>query len=111
VSETQLPPSAPPDVSPARLHGEACWWCGAVNTNLHPAGEVTTAVDDGHRVWQVMACGTHQGRAVAGGPPAMVSTPVATTTGRPAYVVHAAGAEVPATAPGCGPGCWCGGRP
>ena len=49
------PPEAPlvgADVSIARLHGEACIDCGAVNTKLYPAGAVSTRVDGGLQVWQ-----------------------------------------------------------
>ncbi|MFG3136163.1 hypothetical protein ACGFZA_08055 [Streptomyces sp. NPDC048211] len=46
----------------ARLHGEACWFCGAVNGPLTPAGEVT--LDGDAQVWQVAACQAHQGRRV-----------------------------------------------
>lgn len=35
----------------------------------------------------------------------LVSTRVASTTGRPAYIVHAPGAEVPAAAPACPADC------
>lgn len=42
---------------------------------------------------------------------ALQSTSVHSASGRPAYVVHAAGAPIPATAPGCPTSCWCGGRP
>jgi hypothetical protein len=59
VSVTQAPPditAAPAGISIARLHGEACYGCGAVHARLHPAGQVTTAVDGGIRVWQVVAC-------------------------------------------------------
>lgn len=101
------PPTAAPDgVSIARLHGEACWWCGAVNTGLRPIGEVSTAVDGGIRLWPVVACRQHAGRELAG--PArqpMLSTQVPSATGRPAYIVHPAGADVPATAPACPADC------
>lgn len=56
-------PSSPTEASEpnfARLHGEACWFCGAVNGPLTPAGEVTLNGDA--QVWQVAACQTHQGR-------------------------------------------------
>lgn len=43
----------------ARLHGEACWHCGAVTGPLKPAGEVT--IDDGP-AWTVVACPAHEGR-------------------------------------------------
>lgn len=47
---------APPDISIARLHGEACYTCGAVNTGLQPAGQVSTVVDGGLRVWPIVTC-------------------------------------------------------
>lgn len=47
---------APPGVSIARLHREACYRCGAVHTNLVPAGQVSTKVDGGVRVWPVVTC-------------------------------------------------------
>lgn len=40
-------------VSIARLHGAACWHCGAVTRGLTPAGEV---VLEG-RVWPIVSCG------------------------------------------------------
>lgn len=43
----------------ARLHGEACWHCGAVTGPLKPAGQVT--VDDGP-AWTVVTCAVHEGR-------------------------------------------------
>ncbi len=43
-------------VSIARLHGEACGRCGAVDQPLHPAAEVT--VYDWQ--WQVVVCDDHQ---------------------------------------------------
>lgn len=45
----------------ARLHGLACWHCGAVTKALTPAGEVTLDDDDG-KVWAVVACEAHEGR-------------------------------------------------
>lgn len=59
------PPDAPvvgDDVSIARLHGEACITCGAVNTRLFPAGAVSTVVEGGLQVWQVVACAKHRGK-------------------------------------------------
>jgi hypothetical protein len=60
----RVPPAAPADVSIARLHGEACWWCGAVQTTLRTVGEVSTPVDGGHRVWPIVACPDHLSRRV-----------------------------------------------
>lgn len=56
---------APPDplpvaeVSIARLHGIACWHCGAVNASLAPLGTVTTRGADGVRTWPVVGCTSH----------------------------------------------------
>ncbi|MFK0252537.1 hypothetical protein [Streptomyces sp. NPDC090445] len=44
-------------VSIARLHGEACYDCGAVLGDLIPAGEVTHP--DSGRVWPIRKCGDH----------------------------------------------------
>jgi hypothetical protein len=44
-------------VSIARLHGEACWDCGAVNTTLHPDGTVTTAAG---QEWEIRRCISHR---------------------------------------------------
>lgn len=56
-------PPAPPDISIVRLHGEACWWCGAALGTLHPAGSVTTAFTEGGcREWFIVACDTHRDR-------------------------------------------------
>jgi hypothetical protein len=43
-------------VSIARLHGEACWDCGAVTTTLYPAGAVTT---EAGKEWEIRKCGSH----------------------------------------------------
>lgn len=43
----------PDTVSIARLHGEACWECGAVATTLYPAGAVAT--EAGKR-WEIRKC-------------------------------------------------------
>lgn len=59
MSITSAPPDVPPapgTVSIARLHGEACYICGAVNADLQPAGAVSTVVDGGIRIWQIVAC-------------------------------------------------------
>lgn len=42
-------------VSIARLHAEACFYCGAVTKTLHSAGHVTLARQD--RVWPIVTCG------------------------------------------------------
>lgn len=42
-------------VSIARLHGRACWDCGAVAKDLKPAGSVQVVGSD--RVWGVVSCG------------------------------------------------------
>ncbi|MFJ4990085.1 hypothetical protein ACIP9H_40595 [Streptomyces sp. NPDC088732] len=56
-------PPAPPDISIARLHGEACYTCGAALCPLTPAGAVRVRIEGGWRVWPVVACSAH----VAGG--------------------------------------------
>lgn len=48
---------APEEKSIARLHGEACWDCGAVATMLHPAGTVTT---EAGKEWEIRKCGSHR---------------------------------------------------
>ena len=51
------PPMAPEDISPVRLHGHACYHCGAVDTPLFPAGDVCTPVEDGLlRIWAIRTC-------------------------------------------------------
>lgn len=42
-------------VSIVRLHGEACFDCGAVDKTLRAAGHVV--VRGGTRVWQIVTCG------------------------------------------------------
>lgn len=42
-------------VSIARLHGEACWDCGAVSTTLTPAGTIVHIGSD--QVWPIVSCG------------------------------------------------------
>lgn len=42
-------------VSIVRLHGEACFDCGAVSKTLRAAGHVT--VRGGIRTWQIVTCG------------------------------------------------------
>lgn len=54
------PPLITRPVSIARLHGEACWHCGATARRLFPCGTVRTPVDSGVREWPVMACGEHR---------------------------------------------------
>lgn len=49
-------------VSIARLHGRACWHCGAVGKALLPAARVQRS--EGGRVWTVRTCGCTR-RAVA----------------------------------------------
>ena len=49
-------------VSIARLHGEACFHCGAVTKTLHADGHITLVGQD--RVWPVVTCGCHS-KAVA----------------------------------------------
>lgn len=59
VCMTQTPPPsmAPEDISPVRLHGHACYHCGAVDTPLDPDGEVRTRAGEGvARVWPIVTC-------------------------------------------------------
>lgn len=49
------PVLVPGRVSIARLHGEACWHCGAVTRWLAPAGKVVLAGLG--RVWSIVSCG------------------------------------------------------
>ncbi|MFE3124483.1 hypothetical protein ACFXHD_13805 [Streptomyces hydrogenans] len=42
-------------VSIARLHGRACWYCGTVTTKMKPAGTVTLAGTT--QEWPVVSCG------------------------------------------------------
>ncbi|MGW1504203.1 hypothetical protein ACWCQW_37780 [Streptomyces mirabilis] len=42
-------------MSIARLHAEACFYCGAVTKTLHAAGHVTLVGQD--RVWPIVTCG------------------------------------------------------
>lgn len=42
-------------VSIARLHGRACWYCGAVARGLRPIGRVQRKI--GTRVRTVVSCG------------------------------------------------------
>lgn len=44
-------------VSIARLHGRACWYCGAVARGLSAVGRVQ--LTSGGRVWAVVSCGCH----------------------------------------------------
>jgi hypothetical protein len=50
-------------VSIVRLHGEACFHCGAVHKALRAAGHVV--VRGGTRVWRVVTCGCRSKAAVA----------------------------------------------
>lgn len=50
-------------VSVVRLHGEACFYCGAVNKTLRAAGQVV--VRGRTRVWQVATCGCCNEEATA----------------------------------------------
>lgn len=53
-------PPADPRTSIVRLHGEACFYCGAVHTELYPAGAVRTSVPGGIRIWPIVACSKHR---------------------------------------------------
>jgi hypothetical protein len=44
-------------VSIARLHGRACWYCGAVARGLTAVGSVQRKA--GSRVWTIVSCGCH----------------------------------------------------
>lgn len=44
-------------VSIARLHGRACWYCGAVSRTLVPAGRAQRGAG---RVWNIVSCGCHR---------------------------------------------------
>ncbi|MEW2250375.1 hypothetical protein AB0907_23900 [Streptomyces sp. NPDC006975] len=56
MPDTQLAPTVIDGrVSIARLHGEACFDCGAVNKTLRAAGHVV--LRDSSRVWQIVTCG------------------------------------------------------
>jgi hypothetical protein len=50
-------------VSTARLHGRACWYCGAVARGLSVVGRVQLTA--GARVWTVVSCGCHAKRGAA----------------------------------------------
>lgn len=50
-------------VSIARLHGRACWYCGAVARELSAVGRVRLAARA--RVWTVVSCGCHAAVRVA----------------------------------------------
>jgi hypothetical protein len=50
-------------VSIARLHGEACFGCGAVSKTLRAAGHVKLRGSD--RVWQIVTCGCRNTAAAA----------------------------------------------
>ncbi|MCY0954724.1 hypothetical protein [Streptomyces sp. H27-S2] len=52
------------DVSIARLHGEACWDCGAVSADLVPAGEV--AVRGFEKTWPIQRCAAGHPAAAGG---------------------------------------------
>ena len=60
MPETAAAPLADPDTSIVRLHGLACFYCGAVHTDLHPAGSVSTPIPGGVRVWEIVACRKHR---------------------------------------------------
>ncbi|MDT0377561.1 hypothetical protein RM572_02070 [Streptomyces sp. DSM 42041] len=47
-------------VSIVRLHGEACFYCGAALGRLRPAGSNTTPVPGGTREWLLVACDEHR---------------------------------------------------
>lgn len=47
-------------VSIARLHGQACFFCGAVHKPMRPAGSVQ--LRDSDRVWPIVSCGCREGK-------------------------------------------------
>ncbi|SDO49686.1 hypothetical protein [Actinacidiphila guanduensis] len=56
-----LPTLVCDDISISRLHGEACWHCGAVSGSLSFIGQVSTAAGAGTlRLRPVVGCPTHQ---------------------------------------------------
>ncbi|MFK0124866.1 hypothetical protein ACIQSP_16315 [Streptomyces nigra] len=57
ASNTVSPARVDRSVSIARLHGRACWQCGAVAKDLKPAGTVKVGDDD--REWTIVTCGDH----------------------------------------------------
>lgn len=49
-------------LSIARLHGEACRYCGSTKPPLRPAGHVYTTDREGGRLgWALVACASHSG--------------------------------------------------
>lgn len=65
MAHTLAPPGTPVvtrSVSAARLHGEACWHCGAVLAGLTVVGMVAVprVSGDESRVWPVVACAPHR---------------------------------------------------
>jgi hypothetical protein len=64
MSDVPSPPPAVVEgpVSIARLHAEACFYCGAVTRTLYAAGHITLEGQD--RVWPIVTCGCHS-KAVA----------------------------------------------
>ncbi|MFG3349482.1 hypothetical protein ACGF1Z_31045 [Streptomyces sp. NPDC048018] len=49
-------------VSPARLHGRACWHCGAVTRTLTAAGTVIRPGSTRH--WPIVSCGCRPATSV-----------------------------------------------
>lgn len=58
-------PTGDPAISIVRLHGEACYWCGAALGDLYPAGSVRTGTVGGWRVWEIVACAADRHRRVS----------------------------------------------
>ncbi|WP_128431532.1 hypothetical protein [Streptomyces cyaneus] len=54
-TSTSSPVRVDGPVSIARLHGRACWGCGAVAKDLTPAGTVRLGEDG--REWAIVTCG------------------------------------------------------
>lgn len=53
----EVPVSVEGPVSIVRLHGEACFYCGAVSGDLYAAGSITLPGSD--QVWPIVTCGCH----------------------------------------------------
>jgi hypothetical protein len=63
VTANTTPETLADDISPARLHGEACIVCGTTEPPLHPAGHVYTPSAEGGAPlgWAIVACESHGG--------------------------------------------------
>ncbi|MFJ8049783.1 hypothetical protein [Streptomyces luteogriseus] len=63
-SRTEPPVRVQGSVSIARLHGRACWYCGAVSRTLRPAGRAQRGAG---RMWNIVSCGCHKAPTQTGG--------------------------------------------